>query len=217
MPYGKHWEWRGFGQLDPEIRENITRLPPAYAAAHTVTDQYLWVPGLETNIKLRTWTGGASLKFKHLLLTDVESGIELWQEHRRDDYVFPLAAEPLQRLRTQLGVDLGCADHASDPGLLAAELMRSGVEVVPFSKLRRLFVWSGNLSDTFVELAELSTPVPLNTVGIEDRHGLCDESTSEQINDALRAVTDARTALGLPGTLRTGSYLSVVADWVRDR
>ena len=189
------------------------RLPLAYPIARTVTDEYLWVDGLDTNIKLRSWPNGASLKFKHKLESAPEHGTDLWQEDLQQDFAFPLEGEAISLLTQLLGRDLGLRSPVLDPGTLLQAIRNRGVKAVTVSKLRWLYSWTDGRLRTFVELAELSTPVEQVTVGIEDCHDLSERSSEHELKLAQDAVVETKRSLGLPGGLISGSYLTVVAKW----
>jgi hypothetical protein len=214
MPYGLHWEWRGFGQLEPQLRDRITQLPLVYPTARTVTDHYLWVPGLETNIKLRIWPSGASLKFKRLLRHDEDgnSGVQLWLEPSKDDLPFPLSAEQAAGLSQELGLKLPIQGPVEHVDVLAAQLTAARVNVTRVEKLRWLFQWESGAMKVFVELAELRSHGAEETVGIEDNMGLSEASPEETVEAGRIAVVRARDSLGLPGSLDVCSYLQRLAS-----
>lgn len=213
MPYGTHWEWRGFGTLDQSVRERITRLPRAYPTPHSVTDQYVWMPGLKTNIKLRSWPGGASLKFKRLLSDDARHGVQLWMEREEEDYQFPIAPAAIANLQDELKVELGMTAGRWTDETLLTRLRAAGAQLVRISKLRWLFRWQRDARLAFVDLAELSCPVRTFTVGVEDALGITDAHDARQTGEARDLVLEARESLGLPDGLTRLSYLEAVASW----
>jgi hypothetical protein len=208
-----HWEWRGFGRIDSRVRERIMQLPLAYPTARTVTDCYLWVSGLQTNIKLRSWPGGASLKFKRRLSGSTQDGVQLWVEDLEEDFIFPLSTQTVAKLGRELRAELALQGPVEDPTTLLAELQTQQVSAVTVEKLRWLHQWESDGVKAFVELAELRAPQPLETVGIEDHMGLYDGSSEEMVDSGRVAVVVARDKLGLPGSLEVSSYLEQVASW----
>ncbi len=213
MPYGTHWEWRGFGTLDPEVEERIMRLPRAYPTPRSVTDQYIWTPGLTTNVKLRSWSGGASLKFKRLLQNDAEIGLQLWMEREDEDHQFPVTRGTIAELEDELNVELGVSGERCTYGSLLAGLGSARVKLIPVEKLRWLFRWPSDVGHVFVDLAELGRPVHTQTVGIEDALGTSGVDDDQLTGMARDLVLEARESLGLPDGLRRLSYLEAVASW----
>ncbi len=215
MPYGLHWEWRGFGGLDRQLKHRITQLPLAYPTARAITDRYLWVPGLGTNIKLRSWPGGASLKFKHRHRSDPEGAMGLWVERAEEDHLFPLPPSVIARLSAELSRELPPKDGAWEYDELLAGLNGAGVQVIAVEKRRRLFRWSDDDRTAFVDLSDIQSPERIGTVGIEDGMGLSDASTPTAVAAAREAVVTARNQFGLPANLKEASYLEALATWAR--
>lgn len=213
MPYGLHWEWRGFGRLEASVRHRITQLPPAYAVERTVRDRYLWRSGMVTNIKLRSWPSGSSLKFKRLVRRDTEHGVQLWSEHVDEDFAFPLHGAQIRQLGNEVGLELPATLPRDDPVALIAELEMAGLSIITVEKVRRLYRWESGERKVFVELARVLHPERLETVGIEDAMGLAQGSALERVTAAKDAVLEGRDELRLPGTLETSSYLELLARW----
>jgi len=210
-----HWEWRGFGRLDSNLRDRIAQLPLAYPTARTITDRYLWVPDLGTNIKLRSWPGGASLKFKHRYRSDPTDVLGLWIERPEEDHLFPLPPSVIAQVSAELRRELRTKDGTWDCDELLAELDTTGVQVITVEKWRRLFRWSRDDSAAFVELAEIQSPERIGTVGIEDGMGLSDASVPAAVATAREVVLLAKDQLGLPAKLKEASYLEALATWAR--
>lgn len=201
MAFGKHWEWRGFGELAPELRKRIESLPLKFPAAQDLTDEYLWVPGSPVNLKLRF----SDLKFKRLLAT--EDGLERWLEDPAENYPLPVEPPVLRRLCEDLSVRLPSLPAAPVGreellGLLAASQPR--VQLVSVVKSRWQRDWSGPEAPgerVTVELARIKAPEATWSVGVEHPE---------------RAVVAAvRDALGLERHLRRESYLQALARWAR--
>jgi hypothetical protein len=208
-----HWEWRGFGRLDPRLRERIAQLPLAYPTARTITDRYLWVPGLGANIKLRSWPGGTSLKFKYPYRSDPTDEMGLWIERPEEDHLFPLPPSVVTQVSTELCRELRPKDGTWGCDELLAELHATGVQVVTVQKWRRLFRWSHEDSVAFVELAEIQSPEQIETVGIEDGMGLSDASVPAAVATAREVVLTAKDQFGLPANLKETDYLEALATW----
>src|SRR2546427_7988349 len=96
MAFGKHWEWRGFGPLPPELLGRIAALPLIFPRPQHLTDEYLWLPASPINVKLRM----RSLKLKRLLQS--ENGLEEWLEDSDENYPFPLSPVAIQQLCDEL-------------------------------------------------------------------------------------------------------------------
>jgi hypothetical protein len=210
-----HWEWRCFGRLDPHLRDRIVQLPLAYPTTRSVTDRYLWVPGLGTNIKLRSWPGGVSLKFKQCYRRDPAEAMGLWIERPEEDHPFPLPPSVVARVSAELCREIGPKDGTWDCDELLAELDATGVQVITVQKWRRLFRWSHEDSAAFVELAEIRSPERLETLGIEDGMGLSDASIPAAVATAREVVLTAKDRFGLPANLKEASYLAALATWAR--
>jgi len=216
MAYGIHWEWRGFGALDPEVERRITALP-AGVPERSVTDRYLWAPGATHNVKIRAWPGGGSLKVKRLLSADDPSGPSLWQEDPDEDYPFPIAAPVLGRALAPLGLELtgvGNVSIANADALVDALAGVSGVHrIVEVRKRRRTFEWRAGAVPLLVELAEIEAPERTASLGLEDAAGLSASSPDAEVAAARGAVAEAIPVVG--GSLRPLTYLQAVAEWAR--
>ena len=214
MSYGLHWEWRGFGRLDSTARDRIERLTPI-GVASSVVDRYVWCPGLAINVKLRQWSGGQSFKLKRLLRRCQSHDVELWEERPEEDYVMPLSPESLQSVLTELHWDHVQVSQPVDRGSLEELLAHAapGVQLVSVAKRRRAFTTAVGETPVRVELADITEPEALTSIGIEDQLGLDEESSKEVYEwgrDAVRAVRDD---LGV--RLESRSYLDALAYWVR--
>jgi hypothetical protein len=214
MSYGLHWEWRGFGRLDSAVRNRIERLRP-FSAASSVVDRYVWCPGLAINVKLREWPGGQSFKLKRLLRRDEALDVELWEERPEEDYLMPLSPESLQAVLAELHWDHIQANRPVDRGSLEDLLTHAapGVQLVSVAKRRRAFTTAVGDTPVRVELADITEPEALASIGIEDQLGLDEKSpreTYERGRDAVRAVRDD---LGL--SLESRRYLDALAFWAQ--
>ena len=87
MAFGKHWEWRGFGDLSPQRLARVRQLPLLFERSQEVVDRYLWAPGCELNVKLRF----GDFKIKRLI-SRAGRGVEEWLEDPAENHSFPIAA-----------------------------------------------------------------------------------------------------------------------------
>jgi hypothetical protein len=205
MAFGTHWEWRGFGQLSSELRARIDALPLRFERPQEITDEYLWVPGSPINVKLRL----SDLKFKRLL--EVARGLELWLEDPAENYALPLAAPVVEKLAAELGIVVPALEAAA---LSREELLRlldrakPRVELVAVEKKRWQRSWSdrarpesGTEDAVTIEVAEISAPERISSVGLEHPRA-----------DRVQAALDA---LGLARSFRKLSYLGALEIWAR--
>jgi hypothetical protein len=206
MAIGDHWEWRGFGSLTAGVRARIEALPLKFPEPQAITDEYFWLPGVRINVKLRREGAVESLKFKRLIESD---GLERWREDAAETHPFPLEPRVLAKLLAELGLEpheppAGVPDAAA--ALLALRRLAPAVARVAVEKKRWQREWAGGgprggRGGVIVEIAEVFSPERITSVGIED--------------EAREAVEAARSALGLPGGLRTLSYLDALGLWAR--
>ena len=215
MAYGVHWEWRGFGDIAGEMEARILGLRPSAVAERTVTDTYLWYPGLGSNVKIRAWEGGGSLKVKRLLDPGDDPGPSLWLESPAEDYDFPLRATALEGALAALGVDPR-TPHPPTP-LPGADFLAWLIDIpgalrtVEVRKRRRSFVWDASAVPVLVELAEIERPEPIRSIGVEDMADLAPEAPSERMTVARSSVSEVATALGRGLSVLT--YPQAVAIW----
>ncbi len=219
MAYGLHWEWRGFGELDPLVRRRIEDLPRLIPGDLQGVDSYYWFPGCDVNLKVRDWGSRAGVKLKRLLEVDDVAQLELWLEDEREDFPFPLRAESVSTVAAALGVEVAPPLRPMGRCSLLTLLREARPDLVVVAvhkarSLRRLGVGDRELS---VELAEVTAPEHLTSVGLEDRAGLSGASSPEDQAAAKRDLLDARDALGLPGGLAPLSYLAAVGAWATGR
>jgi hypothetical protein len=198
MAFGKHWEWRGFGALPPEMERKITVLPLRFPEAQHLTDEYLWLPSSSINVKLRL----GCLKLKRFLRS--ENGLEEWLENTAESYPFPLSPRVIQQLCQELGVRppsslKGAVSWDEFPGLLRA--LEPSPRVIPVEKKRwqREYAAGTWREPVTVEIAEIHAPEPVGSVGLE--------------HSSPDAVARALDFLGLPGPLRRLNYLEALAVW----
>ncbi|UFP95830.1 hypothetical protein [Gloeobacter morelensis] len=202
MAYGLHWEWRGFGPLDPAVRERIEALSTAQPGVREETDSYLWTPQCTANVKFRTF-GEGSLKYKRLVR--VNGPVQLWLEDPREDYRFPVPPEAVRELAAVLGVVLPLADGPVERATLQQWLQQAeGVRIVEVKKRRTVHTWRSNGKQASIELADILAPQSLQSVGIEG---------TDETDEAANAVVGARDALEVSDTLVALSYLDILRRW----
>lgn len=198
MAFGKHWEWRGFGELSTALRARLEALPRKFPGSQEVTDSYLHVPGSPVNIKLRF----ADLKFKRLL--EKTAGVELWLEDPTENHGFPIRPEVLATLGKDLGVTFreACNAPVDLPGLLARlQAATPSVELVAVKKTRWQHEWPcvDPAGAVTIELAQIHSPQAIWSVGIEHP---CQEP-----------VLAALKQLKIQSELRQLNYLEALSIW----
>jgi hypothetical protein len=214
MSYGLHWEWRGFGRLDPSARKRIEQLP-RWNVASEVVDCYVWWPGLAVNLKLRQWGGGESLKLKRLWRRDETLDVELWEERPEEEYLLPIAPEALDSIFAELGWGHVNVDSPADRLVLEDLLVHAapGVRLIEVAKHRQTFATSVGHLPVRIELADITVPESLTSIGIEDHGGLGERSSGEELQRGCDAVCTVRDELDL--NLESRSYLDALAFWAR--
>lgn len=215
MALGVHWEWRGFGAGSERLADTIGDLAVLFPRQEVV-DRYLWIPRLTVNVKLRSGIQDG-LKFKRLLARADE--LELWQEDPDELYAFPLGHAAWERLASELRkVGLTLRPRTDEPTDLSATLDRlraldERITVVEVRKSRRAWVWPGPPGAVKVELARITTPEDVVSVGLEN--WAVDEEPEEAAGGQA-ALQEARLALGLEHeSLRPLSYLDATEIWAR--
>ncbi len=210
--YGLHWEWRGFGRLSEGLRAQIEALKPKFPEPDRVTDEYLWAPGCELNVKLRS-KGSGSLKFKRRHRTDRALQAELWLEDAREEYSFPIAPPAVRALADALGLKLPEGEHPMARTEVLPALAAAGVRAVTVQKVRRQYDTMQDGVRIIIELAQVLSPERVDSVAIESEADLTDESTHAEVQRAGCAVARARELLGAATTLQQLSYLEALEIW----
>lgn len=217
MAFGKHWEWRGFGAVGESFRDRFAGLEPAFGPQE-VADHYLWVPGLQTNIKIREGEAGG-LKFKRFVAED--GRFQCWSEDPDELYELPLQKKAWQSLAAALaatGISLGLyPDRPPDGERLLALLGEAGCSILLVRKEREGRWWPGPNGRVLVELAGIRAPVAMRTAGLESENlrvggaGLSDGQAKEDLRAAISALRLENEPLSVM------SYMEALALWVRDR
>jgi hypothetical protein len=180
-----------------------------------VTDEYLWVPGIRVNVKLRKGIEDG-LKIKRLEQRD--SGLELWYEKSEDLYPFDkLNATTLGALARVLSVDLppiepGPYDREKTLALLA--MAHPSPRVVKVEKLRQTRKLRRAEFVAKVEIAEITHPEVTSSVGIENDTDLGPQATDREIASARGSIVLAIDALSLRDEeLKVMGYLEALEQW----
>lgn len=215
MALGVHWEWRGFGAEPERVLESIAGLEDLFPRQEVV-DRYLWIPRLTVNVKLRSGVQDG-LKFKRLLARAGE--LELWHEDPDELYGFPLDAGAWERLASELrkvGLTLRrVPEHPTDLSETLDHLrtLDERIAVVEVHKERRAWLWSGPPGAVKVEVATISSPEEVLSIGLENWG---DDQEPEDASGGQVALSAAILELGLgAGALRPLSYLDATEIWAR--
>lgn len=212
MAYGLHWEWRAFGSLTPRFAQTYLELPVHYQS-HQVTDDYLWIPGLEVNAKFRTGAEDG-LKFKRIKKKEAE--FEVWLEDEDELFEFPLEREAWHTLCSMLKeVDIPLPDYPSSPPsrrYTSFLLEESGCKIVTVTKERETRVLEINGHHVLVEWAVITAPQACISIGLETWSGNPDTDLSGR--SALQTIKQAISELELEHEpLRAMNYLEAVKLW----
>jgi hypothetical protein len=213
MALGLHWEWRGFGAVSSGFAHHFSELAPLFDP-QDVEDVYLWVSGLEVNVKVRD-IPEEPFKFKRLQGTD--GHLEQWAQNPEDIFKFPLneagwnkLVEVLAKVNRTLGP---YPSGEADAETTLARLKKAGARTITVNKLRESRLWQGPNGKVRVEWACISSPEAIISIGLEtwdedpEGQGLPDEQAKE---DILAAIKE----LGLNNEpLRVMNYMDAVAVW----
>jgi len=210
MAFGTHWEWRAFGT--PPLRALVAalgserRLDPDDAGDGR-TDDYLWVPGMRGNVKLRE----GSLKFKRFV--EARGGFELWTELEEDVFDFPLTDAAARLVQAELpGTPPGSvAEWGTDVDRFKDALshFRPAVRIVSVRKERITFGQAAPDDSFTVELAEILAPEPTFSIAVEGPPLAHSRDHAAGLEKMHEIVHD----LGLPGSMRVCGYLPMLARW----
>ena len=196
MAFGTHWEWRGFGPSSAAPGQELQRLPALFPDSQVVTDRYLWSPGCEVNFKLRF----GDFKIKRCLEV-AGGGVSKWVEDPEENYSFPLEAAVFAEVAAALGVDCEPAAGAVSTEEEFLDLLLSGgvaLRVISVAKERWQYR-APALDDGIVELAKIACPEEIVSISVE--------------HESEAGVREIMAALGLPGELRSVSYLEALEVW----
>jgi hypothetical protein len=216
MAGGKHWEWRGFGRISQDFRTRFETLPLNYPKDPWADfiDEYLWVPGSQINLKLRTGFQ-AGLKFKRLEQT--EGDYELWVENPDELYPYEnLNASVLNKVAQALGIRLpsipeGPFDRYKT--LLLLSQASPAVKPLTVVKRRQTRVWRAE-SKVLVEIAEISSPQVTTSVSLESDVVVANGISATQLNTARQTIVTVMDLLQIKQeSLRSLNYLGALKIW----
>ena len=219
MAFGTHWEWRAFGSVPVStVLHVVDRCAKHFGAddsGNQHTDEYLWAPGCDVNVKLR----GEELKFKRLL-DKTDDGCELWTEKEDEMFPFPLADAALDFIRSHMKVAL--PERVDESRVSLREFKRAlpsfdpPIRIIPVKKYRMEYDCVVEDATLIVELAEVMEPASIGSIGIEGEDLI--KPPSSKINKAtsrksLNQISHLRDSLRLPGRMRVTGYLDMLAEW----
>ncbi len=217
MAIGRHWEWRAFGTLSQRFARTFANLQLVYGFAWAdVVDDYLWIHGSRVNVKLRTGIEDG-LKFKRIERENED--IELWTENPEDLYPYQdLNDEAFAKLAADLSITLpAIPPGVFDRGRALALLQKAvpPVKVVRVEKRRQTRKFGNSGNAVKVEVAQISAPQYVCSVGVENDKDLGNTSSEEQIVAARAAILSALRELKLDGekSLSSMSYLKALGTW----
>ncbi len=221
MALGRHWEWRGFGTVSPQLRKRWSSFPKTLPDQDwlDVVDRYLWVPGYGMNAKMRSGPPiGDCLKFKRLRARWKQ--LELWHEDPQDIHKFPLRRSDLKWLATELHITLPDKQPETVGFETALEIFRQAtptVNVIEVHKHRQARCWTSGDTSVIVEVAEISAPEPISSLSLESTIELTEWSTPDQMSAARDSVQMAYESLGIDTEdLRAMNYLEALTTWADD-
>jgi hypothetical protein len=217
MAFGTHWEWRGFGAVSSRFASRFCALAPQ-REVHYIEDLYLWIPGLDVNVKLRK---GAEegLKFKRKIGAD--GRLDLWSESPQDVFAFPLGKGAWELLsRTTRTADLNLPPYAATSAgreQVLTILEERGCKLVPVQKWREGRLWRGTTGPVIVEWTCILGPQLMTTIGIEsqlDNQGIEGQASRQASEDIREAIQE----LGLADEpLIAMNFMTAVAVWAAGR
>ena len=212
MALGKHWEWRGFGEVSETFIERYGRLKRAFGPLK-VRDLYIWTPGVRANVKMREGELGG-LKFKRLVERD--GRFECWSEDAAELFAFPLQEPGWQMLAAELaqaGLDIGSLpQQAPQSDEVAALLESAGCKMVLVPKERGARWLPGPNGRVLVEWTAIHEPQPVLSIGLESEDTR-DRLTDEQAKADLHAAIEALQLYQEP--LYVMNYLDIAGLWAK--
>jgi len=201
MPFGDHWEWRGFGPVGVDFRTWFKTLPFLYPPSHNaLQDAYLWTPSCVHNVKLRY----DALKFKRFL--ERRGAYERWREDENDFLSFPLSPGCLRELEGLLHSRLPESPaQPVDRATLLALIARSDppIRVITVRKRRQLTRWTpaGLDAELVLEWTRILEPETIETVALE-------HEDLGVLQAAHARLTPHLTAM------RPMNYLQAISRWI---
>lgn len=218
MALGPHWEWRGFGAVSSNFVNQFCNLNlafPKFPDPQVVNDIYLWVPGLEENVKFRPDIPQEPFKFKYI--QDKDKYLEKWEENPEDIYKIPLSEQAWEKLSETLAkVNVTLSPYPSveaDAETTLNMLTKAGVIKITVKKVRESRLWEGPNDMVKVEWVCISSPQAIISIGLENWENkpgsqvLPDRQAKEDINSALEDLGINKEPL------KPMNYLEAIKVW----
>jgi hypothetical protein len=185
-----------------------------FAEPQSMTDEYLWVPDRNVNVKLRNRANG-SVKFKWLE-RGANDGIELWIEPEQEEYRFPISPEVASRIGQTLAVKASPPPEALTRQQLLDWLRRSDsrIRIVVVDKRRTMRIADSRHGRVLIELTDITRPEVIGSISVEDDSRLSPDADEARVADARRAVGAAVESLAL-ATLKPMNYITAIGIWAR--
>lgn len=214
MAYGKHWEWRAFGGISPRFAKTYLILP-IHFSTQTITDEYIWIPGLDVNAKFRQGDE-EGLKFKYP--EQQEDHFEVWMEDEEHLFEFPLKSEAWSFLRSMFeDTDISLPAYPSTPpdrNTTAELLEEAGCKILSVTKERETRLLEMETGTILVEWTSITEPQPCASVGLETWSASGNKDLASE--QSLKAISEAVPKLNLnTEPLRPMNYLEAVTQWVK--
>lgn len=218
MATGRHWEWRGFGNVSNEFRDNFASFPLAFPEGPEwldVTDEYLWVPDCNINVKLRT---GHQEGLKLKRFEERHHTAELWFEDPKELYPYSsLDAAAFQSLGEALKIKLPPIQDGPFDRRATLEILgntRPPVQIVKVQKSRQTRLWGTGDSQVLVEIANITHPQGILSVSLENAKPIAGQNDRERLNQAREALLFAMEALNIrKEDLKIMNYLEALSCW----
>lgn len=222
MALGRHWEWRGFGTISPDLRARWSVLDYALPDRqwHDVVDHYLWVPGYGVNAKMRSGPPiGDCLKFKRLRARWNE--LQLWHEDPEDIHRFPLPWSRLAAFADELHIKLPSPPQEQigfDETLAVLQEATPPVQVIEVRKHRLARLWRHAGMEVLIEIAEISRPEVISSLCLESTLELTQWSGPDQMAAARDSVRDSVAGMSVEAEkLQVLNYIDALTVWADGR
>jgi hypothetical protein len=223
VPEGKHWEWRAFGQVSAGLTALFETLPLRYPVSSgwdATTDEYIWVPRVRINAKLRSGGDQRGLKLKRLVAK--RGDLELWSESPNELY-------PLETINDHIMVEIANALEISLSPILERDTqkvldrLRIATPVPTIVKVEKIRQTRLTASGVQVELARITqvsadntkvgVEMPLFSLALENQGDLGDQQDNlssgwEQVMSLLNELRVRDEAL------HPMNYLDAIAFWL---
>ncbi|MGK7369222.1 MAG: hypothetical protein ACNS64_03315 [Candidatus Halalkalibacterium sp. M3_1C_030] len=213
MAFGLHWEWRGFGGVNSSFADRFSKLD-TLVSEYAVEDYYIYVPGLETNLKIRKGDKN-NLKFKRP--GKFKNNFEQWKELENEFFEFPIplrAQNLLVEFLKSTAIDRTCsippAIETTDDYL--RWLKEIGCQIIEVRKAREIKEWSNAEGSVMIEWTGIYNPQSIISISLESEPFEPSESQKEaKTLDLLKSVHNELELNEMP--LRPKNYLEAVTIW----